>query len=192
MWFSLQLRVNSFLTLKKYITKSFLNLKIFIAFACNAKNFVIVIIFFFFALACNAKGFATVFLFLRLRVAQKALQFVILFFSSFFSTVFFDGLAKFTAFACNTKSFAFVFLFFLLFLFLVSAFGQTAKNFLRYFFSFLIQKVCDQDRNFFSGLIKKRFRKNYSLTCYLRRVLHMTCHVSYRKIMMAEVSGNIQ
>ena len=140
MWFSLQLRVNSFLTLKKYITKSFFNLKIFIAFACNAKNFVIVIIFFFFALACNAKGFATVFLFLRLRVAQKLCN--LSFFSSRRSSLqcFLTDWQNLLRLHVTQKALHLSFFFFFFFSFSSVLLDRLPKIFLDTFFHFLSRK----------------------------------------------------
>ena len=46
---------------------------------------------------------------------------------------------------------------------------------------FVKQEACNQDRTYFIGHTKKCFRKNYSLTCYSRRVWHMVYNVRYKK-----------
>ena len=84
---------------------------------------------------------------------------------------FFDGspvyLHVFIAFACNAKSFASNGHYnFFLFSLQVSVFGRTAKSVFR-------------DITSFVGHTYKRFRKNCSLSCYSRRVWHLTCHLLY-------------
>ena len=90
------------------------------------------------------------------------------------------------------KSFAVAILFFLLFLFLVNAFGQTAKKIFRNLSSFVTQEVFDQDQTYFTGHTIKRLRKNCLL--YLLFKTRATYDMSYafQKIIMVEVRRHLQ
>ena len=81
------------------------------------------------------------------------------------------------AFACNAKNFAIGFFFLSLFFYIVTAFGRTAKIFFKNLLSSATDEACDQDWTDFIGNTKKSFRKNCSLSYFLRDVLHVTCHV---------------
>ena len=69
------------------------------------------------------------------------------------------------AFACNVKSLTQLPL-------PITVLGRTAKFFTSILF--ITQEVCDQGRTYFIGDTKKNLRKNYYITCYLRRVWNMT------------------
>ena len=85
------------------------------------------------------------------------------------------------AFGCNAKSFASSLLFFFFFSFSSMLLDGLSKIVFRNVSWFVKQEACNQDRTYFIGHTKKCFRKNYSLTCYSRRVWHMVYNVRYKK-----------